>query len=81
LAPQVRLCVSSSAGAELFTHRRIYMPVSLNKAKEILKDKNLSDEKVEEILSAMKNLSELLWEHWQSKRTINTNPNNYDKTR
>lgn len=44
------------------------MAITLEQAKRILANQNLSDEQVEQILSAYKNLTEVLFEKWDSER-------------
>ena len=81
MAPLVRPCVGGSAGAELLTHGRISMAISIEQAKKLLNNKNLSDKQVEQILSACKNLTEVLFEKLQAERIsqrLKTNNEHYD---
>lgn len=67
-------------GAELLTQERISMAIGIEQAKKLL-NKNLSDEQVEQILSACKNLTGVLFEKWQAERIsqqLKINNNNYE---
>lgn len=42
--------------------------LSVEKTKELLKDKNLSEKKTQEIKNAFRHFSEIIYEKWFSKR-------------
>ena len=47
--------------------------LSVKKVKELLEDKTLSDEEVEEIRDGYRNLAEVIFEHYQNEKNKNSN--------
>jgi len=46
--------------------------LSIEKIKELLKDKNIPDQEAEEIRDECRNLAEIVFEKWQTDKRVNS---------